>query len=64
MQWKVLNSQVPLLLSIAGFSDPTAQVARNQGVGASIKQILSSLNATYGNVLPFDMLMRQFVDVS
>ena len=64
MQWKVLNSQVPLLLSIVRFSDPAAQVARNQGVGASIKQILSSLNATYGNVLPFDMLMRQFLDVS
>ena len=41
-----------------------AQVARNQGVGASIRQILSSLDVTYGNVLPFDMLMRQFLDVS
>ena len=44
--------------------NPAAQVARNQGVGASIKQILSSLNAIYGTVLPFDMLMRQFLDVS
>ena len=42
---------------------PAAQVARNQGVGATIKEILSSLNATYGNVLPFDVLMRQFLEV-
>ena len=44
--------------------NPAAQVARNQGVGASIKQILCSLNATYGNVLPFDLLMRQFLAIS
>ena len=43
--------------------NPAAQVTRNQGVGASIKQILSKLNATYGNVLPFDVLMRQFLNV-
>ena len=42
---------------------PAARVARNQGVGATIKEILSSLNATYGNVLPFDVLMRQFLEV-
>ena len=44
--------------------NPAAQVAGNQGVVASIKQILSSLNATYGDVLPFDMLMRQFLYIN
>ena len=43
--------------------NPAAQTARNQGVGASIKQIMSGLNAIYGNVLPFDVLIRQFMEV-
>ena len=43
--------------------EPAASLIRNQGIGAPIDKILSSLKLAYGIVFPFDQLMREFLNV-
>ena len=43
--------------------EPAASLLRSLGVGVSLDKILSSFKLAYGNVLSFDELMREFLNI-